>query len=88
MASPQEIMSAFQGSFIVNDAIEKTIIIDAIVVLEDTVFSSIKIAGVDEKANYIADTTLAVKGGAIIRPTGDKAFSGVQLVSGSVALIL
>lgn len=88
MATDTEVMSASQGSFIVNDTVEKTINHDAIVVLEDTVFSSIKINGSDSKADYIADVAGTVKAGAIIRPNGDDQFSAVQLTSGSVALVL
>ena len=87
MPTPQEVISASQGSFIVNDTVEKTTIHDAIVVLEDTIFTSIKISGVDVKATYIADTAVAVKAGSIIRPI-DGVFSSVQLASGSVALVL
>jgi len=76
------------GTYIVNNATEVTKTIDAIVVLEDTIFSSIKVEGADVKATYIADTATAVKAGAIITPVNDLQFSGVQLVSGSIALVL
>lgn len=76
------------GTYIVNNTTEVTKTIDAIVVLEDTIFSSIKVEGADVKATYIADTATAVKAGAIITPINDLQFSGVQLVSGSVALVL
>ena len=79
---------ADKGTYIVNDATEATKTADAIVVLEDTVFTSIKIGGVDAKSNYISTPATAVKAGAIITPTGNLQFSGLQLTSGSVALIL
>ncbi len=69
MSLELSVISASQGTFIVNDTTEKTILHDAIVVLEDTVFNSIKIGGVDVKSSYIAATGTAVKAGAIIRPT-------------------
>lgn len=76
------------GTFVVNTTTEVTKKIDAIVVLEETIFTSIKVNGVDAKNTYIQDATLAVKAGAIITPINDLQFSGVQLVSGSVALVL
>ena len=88
MSTVNEILVANQGTFIVNDTNEKEILHDAIVVLEDTVFNSIKIEGVDVKSSYIAATGTAVKAGAIIRPTEAQKFSAVDLVSGSVCLVL
>jgi hypothetical protein len=82
------VISANQGTFIVNDTTEKTASHDAIVVLEDTVFTSIKIGGVDVKDEYISTPGTAVKAGAIIRPYDAKKFSGVQLASGSVAIVI
>lgn len=76
------------GTFVVNTTTEVTKKIDAIVVLEETIFTSIKVNGVDAKNTYIQDAALAVKAGAIITPVNDLQFSGVQLVSGSVALVL
>lgn len=81
-------IAAQAGTFIVNNTAEKTVNIQSIVVLEDTVFSSIKVSGSDVKSTYIAATGTAVKAGAIIRPLGANIFSGVQLTSGSVALVL
>jgi hypothetical protein len=88
MSTVNEILVANQGTFIVNDTNEKTVAHDAIVVLEDTVFNAIKIGGVDVKSSYIAATATAVKAGAIIRPTDAQKFSAVDLVSGSVCLVL
>ncbi len=82
-----ELMAVTQGSYIVNDTTEATKTHDTILVLEDTVFTSIKIGGVDVKSTYISTPGTAVKAGAIIRPTDGK-FSGVQLTSGSVMLVL
>lgn len=82
------VISANQGTFIVNDTTEKTAFHDAIVVLEDTIFTSIKIAGVDVKDEYISTPATPIKAGAIIRPYDAKKFSGVQLTSGSVALVI
>ena len=79
---------ADMGTYIANNTTEVTKTIDAIVVLQDTVFTSIKVAGTDVKSTYIAATGTAVKAGAIITPINDVQFSGVQLASGSVALVL
>jgi hypothetical protein len=76
------------GTYIVNNTTEVTKTIDAIVVLEDTIFSSIKVAGTDAKSTYLADATKAIKAGAIITPINDVQFSGVTLTSGSIALVL
>lgn len=88
MANSQSVLTAQQGTFIVNNTVEKTVNHDAIVVLEDTVFNSIKVAGSDVKSSYIAATGTAVKAGAIIRPLNGAKFSGVRLTSGSVILVL
>jgi hypothetical protein len=79
---------ANNGTFILNNTTEYTASIDAIVVLEDTVFNAVKIAGVDVKSSYIGTPATAVKAGAILTPTADQKFSGVDLTSGSVALVL
>lgn len=79
---------ANKGTYIVNNTTEVTKTIDAIVVLQDTIFSSIKTAGADTKSTYIAAPGTALKAGAIITPINDLQFSGVQLTSGSVALVL
>ena len=78
---------ANKGTFILNNTSAKTGIFDAIVVLEDTVFSAITIDGVDSRSTYIADVATAVKAGAIITPLGVKTIEAVQLTSGSVALV-
>lgn len=80
-------MVASKGVFICNNTTEKTATISAIFVLEDTVFSAIKVAGSDVKSTYIGTAATAVKAGAYITGQGVN-FSGVTLTSGSVALIL
>lgn len=79
---------ANKGTFILNSTTEYTGTLDAIVVLQDTVFNSIKIAGTDVKADYISTPATAVKAGAIITPKNALQFSGVKLTSGSVALVI
>jgi hypothetical protein len=88
MAVVNSVLTAQQGTFIVNNTVAKTVDHDAIIVLEDTVFSAIRVAGTDVKSTYIAATATAVKAGAIIRPINGAKFSGVTLTSGSVCLVL
>lgn len=88
MAQWEEVLVASQGTIVVNDTNEKTVTHDAIFVLEDTVFNSIKVAGVDIKADLISTPGTAVKAGAMLRASGARKFSAVDLVSGSVVLIL
>ena len=88
MNTDNDILIANQGTFVVNNTTEKTATINAIVVLEDTVFERIKINGLTVTSTYIAAPATAVKAGAIIRATNAKQFSGVKLTSGSVLLIL
>lgn len=78
---------ATKGTKLVNDTTEVTATIAGIFVLEDTVFNAIKVGGVDVKSTYITTPGTAVKGGALITGQGVM-FSGVDLVSGSVNLIL
>ena len=88
MNTDNDILIANQGTFVVNNTVEKTVTINAIVALEDTVFNAIKIAGSDVKSTYIAAPATAVKAGTIIRAVSALQFSGVKLTSGSVLLIL
>ena len=88
MATDNDILIANQGSFVLNNTVAKTATINAIAVLEDTIFNAIRIAGTDVKATYIGTPATAVKAGAIIRATNAQQFSGVTLTSGSVLLIL
>lgn len=79
---------ANKGTFILNNTTEFTGVIDAIVVLEDTVFNAVKVSGTDVKNQYIGTPATAVKAGAILTPKSDAKFSGVDLISGSVAIVL
>jgi hypothetical protein len=81
------VLHALNGSKVVNDTTEITQKFDAIVTLEDTIFTSIKVAGVDVKGTYITTPATAVKAGAIIRPVANGQFSGVKLTSGSILIV-
>lgn len=78
------------GTFVVNNTVEFTAStsIEGIYVAEDTVFTSIKVAGNDRISQYIADTGATIKAGVIIAPLRGSKFSGLQLTSGSVVAIL
>jgi hypothetical protein len=78
---------ASKGVYICNDTTAVTKTIAGILVLEDTVFAAIRVAGTDVKASYISTTATAVKAGAFITGLG-VLFSGVTLTSGSVALVI
>lgn len=78
---------ASKGVYICNDTTAVTKTIAGILVLEDTVFSAIRVAGTDVKSSYIAAPATAVKAGAFITGLG-VLFSGVTLTSGSVALVI
>ena len=58
-----------------------------ILVLEDTVFNTLKVSGSDVKSTYISTAATAIKAGAFITGLG-VLFSGVTLTSGSVALVI
>ena len=88
MANSQSVLSAAQGTFIVNTNDSVTKSCDAIVALEDTFISKIFIGETNVTDDYIQDSSIAVKAGAIIRPLNGAKFSEVQLTSGSVILVL
>lgn len=81
---------ANNGTYILNNLDDNSFSkpIDAIVVLEDTIFNAIYIDGNPVTSDYISNSSIAIKAGAIITPINDLQFSGVNLVSGSVALVL
>jgi hypothetical protein len=83
-----EEMALQNGTVVVNDTTEYINEIDAIYVAEDTVFASIKVAGVDAKDTYITTSGSTIKAGVIISPLRGVKFSAVQLTSGSVVAIL
>ena len=88
MANSQSVLSAAQGTYIVNGTSAVQMSCDAIVALEDTVFNHIKIGETDVTSEYIQDPAIAVKAGAIIRPINAAKFTDVRLTSGSVILVL
>lgn len=85
---PLYIMSALQGSYIINDTDAWTGKCDAVYVLEDTVIATLTDSQGNTVTDYISTPATAVKAGALIRPINDARFVSVDLTSGSVALIL
>ena len=81
-------ITASRGVVVVNDTDLLTRSFDAISVLESTVFTSLLVDGVDVLANYITTPANAVEAGALITAQGGQQFSGVELTSGSVIVIL
>lgn len=88
MANSQSVLSAAQGTYIVNTTSGASQPCDAIVALEDTIFDHIEIDGIDVKDDYIQDSATAIKAGSIIRPMNAQKFTSVRLTSGSVILVL
>lgn len=88
MANSQSVLSAAQGTFILNTTDRISISCDAIVPLEETIFGAISIGEEDVTHQYIQDKSIAVKAGAIIRPLNGAKFSQIELTSGSVILVL
>jgi len=86
--SEDQDMSAARGVLILNDTSTQPGSFDAIMVLEDTVFATIKTGGADVKDNYITTAATAVKAGALITAIGSTVFTEVSLTSGSVSLVL
>jgi hypothetical protein len=85
------VVAASKGSYILNNtSIYTTYPVKAIVVLQDTVFTTIRHEGNAGNAlsTYVAAPATAVKAGAIITPLENKKFTNIQLTSGSVALVL
>lgn len=85
------VLTAAKGSYILNNTSTYSANnVKAIVVLQDTVFSSFKHVGnaANVVSSYIATPATAVKAGAIITPLSNKEFTAILLTSGSVALVL
>jgi hypothetical protein len=85
------VLSASNGTFVLNStSVYNAFNFKAIVVLEDTVFASIKhtLNNTDVRSTYLGTVGGTVKAGAIIRPLDNKKFGSVQLTSGSVNIVL
>lgn len=84
-----EIATAAAGTIILNGTDAYTDPVSAIYVLEDTVFNALDDAGGNDKDDYITDSSIAIKAGALLTPFDkQKTFVNIDLTSGSVALIL
>lgn len=80
---------AEQGTFHVNNTVEKTINFVGFRVDADAVVSLLEIDGVDKLSTYIADSATALHASTIVKvDPSESPFTSIQLTSGSVTLIL
>jgi len=83
-----EIVTAAAGTIILNDALSHADPVSAVYVLEDSEFSKLTDAAGNDRDDYIKDSAIAVKAGALITPFDKQnPFVEVALASGSVVLI-
>lgn len=85
------LMSASNGTVVVNDTVEFVANANGFFMNEDTVIARIEINGdttTDVKDDYITTPATAVKSGVLITPKGNDYFSAITLTSGSVTVIL
>jgi hypothetical protein len=75
------------STIVVNDANPITGEFESIVVLEDTIFNSISLNGVEVITRLITAPLTAVKAGAIISWGQGQFFTTIRLTSGSVLLV-
>jgi len=85
--NPQNKLVGTLGTFLVNNTTVKNVYFDALIVIEDCVFSFIKTNTTDRKSVYIANSTATIKAGTYIS-FGSVSCTSIQLVSGSVNLVL
>ena len=89
MRTWNEILSAAAGTVVLNDTSEYTGNIAAVHVIGDAVFNILDGANGNDVDSYITDSSLSVKAGAMITPFDkQKAFTRIELLSGSVLLVL
>lgn len=74
-------------TLVINDINAVTGEFESIVVLENTVFTSITVNGVNALSSLVTTPATAVKAGAIISLGRGQYINGVQLTSGSVLAI-
>lgn len=84
------VLAAANGTFILNNTTAYAQTAKAIVVLEDTLFSTIAHQGLagNVLSVYVGTPGTALKAGAIIRPIDSNLFTNIKLISGSVILVL
>jgi len=81
-------IASIKGTFLVNNAVGKTIDFSELFVCEDTVIASLKEnGGGDVRDKYMSDVSGTLKAGTIISCKNGK-FTGIHITSGSVNLIL
>lgn len=75
------------GTFTVNTTTEAEGNFHGLYVPNEATIDSLKVNGVDVKAEYIQDAAVALEGGTLITCLGDDHFSAVKLLTGQVTLI-
>ena len=75
------------SNVVVNDANPITGEFESIVVLEDTIFNSIQLSGVEMLTRVITTPANVVRAGAIISWGQGQYFTTIRLTSGSVLLV-
>ena len=87
MSQFNDIRSAYEGTFVLNDAAELVLNVDAYFVSADAVVTKIEINGAtgpDFKGSYINDPTSAVPAGTWLMPKRGDFFSAITISSGAV----
>lgn len=78
---------ANNGTYLVNKAGTIGVNFDKIIFLEDSKISQLDTDSTNI-SDYIADETKFIKAGAFLTPKNDEVFNFIELISGSVLLIL
>ena len=76
------------GTFSVNNTSEVTKDFYGFYISADAVIASLKVGGVDVKADYIQTAANAIPAGEIVSCFADSHFSAITLTSGNVSLVL
>ena len=84
------VLSAANGTFVLNTTTTYSGNVKAVVLLEDTIINSLKHVGdvAEQKTAYIGNSAIALKAGTIITPANQNIFDTVKLTSGSAILVL
>ena len=80
-------MRGYKGTFVINDVVVRTgLSATAIQVTADTIFTTLKIAGVDALASQIGTPASAVKPCVMTAPEGS-VYTDITLASGQVVIV-
>lgn len=86
MSEFNDIRSAYEGTFVINDTVELVLNVDAYFVTANAVIASLEIneTGTDFKGSYISAPASAVPAGTWLLPKKGDFFSAITLTSGTV----